>query len=459
MTNAEPLPPVAPDTGPTIELNGHFYLEPGLRLAVDDIEDRWLKKQLLEGVRRSRTLISDLAAHLPAAARDLLVELRRTAVDIRCPACGDHLELADHDDGLAVTNPCRLPGARKPFEVTVDVPSGRLVFANDLRHLVVVESSVSVNHDLGRQRYTEAHARAGLVLIHVGNTCPGVHREADGSLFVGWVRDEDWDDEDDAPADPVTSEKLGSICTDLWWYSAMDEFHFLRACAREGVDPKSLDTFTVEVPPGVYAFSDERADPDGDRPVLSRIRRVDRPAPAIDDGRIAPAQGFADSELARHLRDGVAGWGPVQTMSFLFVTLGNGMTWVDGHLRNVTRHAKDAPFVPHQDLEGHLPHHGFALDRIPCLPWSDDMRIYPMSWGIQPPIGCVPLAVDPWWLAGMILFARTAVAHPGSFGFPRHPNPDGPAVMQTVLDVLLDIVKFRGLEMTPYYAAIVEAVR
>ena len=67
-----------------------------------------------------------------------------------------------------------------PFEVLLSVPSGEIVFANDLRELVAVPDHHDLNSVEGGRAFTRSAAEQGLALIFVGNTCPSVYRDGHG---------------------------------------------------------------------------------------------------------------------------------------------------------------------------------------------------------------------------------------------------------------------------------------
>lgn len=438
-----------------INLNGHNGHAPDEGFIDTSTLDEWFQREIEREVER-RGLFAKLTEE---TGIDIPTMLHR-----RCSECGESMNFTFTAEGLNVDRACLTPGGLKPYHVLLDVPSGKIVFANDLRTLVVVEEAdVSVNARLGCKQTTEAHARAGMVHISVGNTCPSVFREPDGSLVVAsrYIPEDDdtLSDEEYARLDAALDQtRLGSICTDLWWYSAMDHDHFLGRCAAEGYEPDDFDIFTVDVEPGVYAFTDEF--PDRDAPgevIFSRITRSQEAAPVLDDGTIPLATTFEESRLFLEIEANEFSM-RMQALEYMFCTLGNGYQWINGHLRRTSRRDSE-PFdtlTPQRTAR-----HPFDLDSVPTFPalLTPGSSIYPLTWTYPGKIGAAPLDIDPWWLAAGLLFAKTAVTVPDTAFFDRHgyDHADQKAIMEAVLVYLGDIAFERAIDLTDYFAQILAA--
>jgi hypothetical protein len=169
-----------------------------------------------------------------------------------CSECGERCKL--HYDGKRIyTNTCKYPGGLKPWAVEIDVPSGKLVFRNDMRKLFPKqEKNVSVNNTLGIKTTEEFHATNGMFHVFVGNTCPGIYQMPNGNVIVGRLFDEDEPIKDKYKE----AKKLGSICTDLWWFSACDYDEFVK---RSGGLPSKcgwVSDVVVKLPkPGRYKLT------------------------------------------------------------------------------------------------------------------------------------------------------------------------------------------------------------
>lgn len=114
---------------------------------------------------------------------------------------------------------CRFAGGIKEYSVEIDVPSGRLVFANDFRCLIPEEiEDHYINYAVGIYDTVIDTAKQNFLTAFVGNTCPSVFATEDGVITIG---NEGYNDEDRV-VDPLEGKEVGSICTDLWWFYAMD---------------------------------------------------------------------------------------------------------------------------------------------------------------------------------------------------------------------------------------------
>lgn len=434
------------DTFPTkFATKGHFgcKLDEVIDLSSDTDLARYLGSDL--GIARIEMRMietihekfgSDEAA-MPEEARKLLEQLKKIGhVSNECSHCGKRVPAVADGDIFVPKFECAEAGGLKPYDVILGVPSGKIVFANDLRNLVVVDDDgPSVNMVIGRKMLTQASAAAGLVHVCVGNTCPSVVKVGD-DLHVGCGLPED--------------EEFGSICTDLWWYSAMDYDFFLARCEAEGLDPDVEADFIVDVEPGVYAFSDELPDRDQDVIVFSKIRKVDAPAPVIATSAADTATCLKDSRFWKFASKRRA-YGGMSRLGGTFCVLGSGLKWVNGGLRSVNGRDDDPAYNGGVKLRNRATVRG---DRpIPLLPEKEVGIIYPMDWDYPGKLGIAPENIDPYWLAAGLMFLTTAIAQPFEVigddrleeGKRLEHGEKIKAIMVASLDLLLEIADVRGL--------------
>jgi len=176
-----------------------------------------------------------------------------------CDCCGKRLKfkVIKTKKGLRLrsTTKCRYPDGYPEFKVKLKVPSGEILLFNDLRGRYEDEKMHSMRCDLnttpGDAKYTREFAKRGLATIFVGNTCPGVHQVNRKRLLVGTSKGGE------------RAKTIGSICTDLWRFCAVDRAGF------ENQIGKTVDTFEKEyhdsgrwpdvvrakVRPGIYEVS------------------------------------------------------------------------------------------------------------------------------------------------------------------------------------------------------------
>lgn len=139
---------------------------------------------------------------------------------------------------------------KRPIEVMIPVPSGKLVVENDLREYFT-ESNFNVNTFHGTKQTTVEYAEEHFFHAFVGNSCPGykyLDKDEQSGLFIGQINEED-EDTFDIIEDP---DSLGYICTDLWWFSIVD-LEILKKRAEMldlSLNLNSLEV--IDIKPGMY---------------------------------------------------------------------------------------------------------------------------------------------------------------------------------------------------------------
>lgn len=192
----------------------------------------------------------------------------------RCSSCasGRFREETDGQTLRLVGPPCPYPKGLGSTEWELNVPSGRIVVANDLREFFPLtygdDHIPSSNTDMGCHITTLEHAKDGLSHAYVGNSCPGVYKVGDGSFKIGRGKAKDM---------------VASICTTLWWYSMCDAEEFERRSLRFGGSLESASAEVIDVKPGVYRFTHfGQSEKQGRWPVYSTFTWV-READPVED--------------------------------------------------------------------------------------------------------------------------------------------------------------------------------
>jgi hypothetical protein len=178
-----------------------------------------------------------------------------------CDSCGAHLDWVllnpkakKSEYRLGVKKACLYPDP-KPYQVKLAVPSGKIVFTDNLWQYGITDhsddsDSPSYNTPYGKKLYAEARELEGIAYGAVLNTSPSVLlEEATGIIKVAGL---DYNEEEDKFIIPAGHRKLGSISTDLWAYSFMDHDDFL---AKGGEIDQDGWVQVADVTPGIYTFT------------------------------------------------------------------------------------------------------------------------------------------------------------------------------------------------------------
>ncbi len=134
----------------------------------------------------------------------------------------------------------------EPLAWELNIPSGVMVVANDLRPQFDFFGDFDIGTQKGLAQTTLAMAEIGCSYAFVGNTCPGVYKIGYHAYTIAsshWCEDTEKETLPDG-------EQVASITTDLWWYSIVDKDEFLRRFPESKL--KGVDL--VSVKPGVYRF-------------------------------------------------------------------------------------------------------------------------------------------------------------------------------------------------------------
>lgn len=191
------------------------------------------------------------------------IPLGRKSCLLSCYYCGEDLGFVFDGNKIEVDTVCRYPGGIKSMNMELNCPSGKLVFANDLRRYFKVIGDWDINKQIGILKTFKSYEAVGMAYGFVGNSCPGVYRVDNQHLTISssapvsfWDAEAevyvDYTEEEIATMSPA-GEDVGSICTDLWWYSVVDYDDLVNR-----LDSKNVELFiknncdVVEVLPGVY---------------------------------------------------------------------------------------------------------------------------------------------------------------------------------------------------------------
>ncbi|EMY33555.1 hypothetical protein D477_014176 [Arthrobacter crystallopoietes BAB-32] len=143
--------------------------------------------------------------------------------------------------------------------VEITVPSGRLIASDDLRKVghFKIEPPMSINYGAGTDAWAQLFAKqANTAYAFVGNTCPCVTRQADGSVEVISPA---WEADTYKPVFLDGENRVARICTDHWAAMLTDYQNWLDhggpdiSVANDGF---AIQAFTVfEITPGRYRWT------------------------------------------------------------------------------------------------------------------------------------------------------------------------------------------------------------
>ncbi|MFJ2662624.1 hypothetical protein [Arthrobacter koreensis] len=144
---------------------------------------------------------------------------------------------------------------RSRRSVEINVPSGRLIVADDLRSVPLfdIDTPYDRRGHMDLDALAEMQARdTNAAYVFVSNSCPSVVRKERGVLEVVTP---DWGNEDE-PALALGETVVAEICTDLWATMMTDYQHWLDNGGPQ-IDISSDDgRFTlIDVPPGRYRWT------------------------------------------------------------------------------------------------------------------------------------------------------------------------------------------------------------
>lgn len=188
-----------------------------------------------------------------------------------CGECGAHLHATFDGKTVRVAEPCACPEGMPEFSMEIDIPSGKMVFANDLRRFYsdpphdrprgvgLTGSGYDLGTNVGTREESLVWAAAGMGYGYVGNSCPGIYKMGPNHFVIGRDGYELRDDGD--VETPHAGKRIGTICTDLWWYSIGDDDYL----KTKGYKPNKTYDRIVTVTPGRFRITHRTHCWNGDR--------------------------------------------------------------------------------------------------------------------------------------------------------------------------------------------------
>lgn len=134
----------------------------------------------------------------------------------------------------------------------IEVPSGKLVIADSLGPVFYPEAVGDINYGRARHETTLRYAKDYKVAsAFVGNSCPSIVQQADGSYLVVSL---DLDEKDDYRYENG-EKKVGAVVTDSWSVELTDYQNWLAHGGQELADDASHGYTVLNVTPGTYRWT------------------------------------------------------------------------------------------------------------------------------------------------------------------------------------------------------------
>ena len=292
-----------------LDFNGHWRRGVDYR-SFEREGSQWADVHLYDLTRQELAALETcLTSEVPEAVWHVLGRPMALST-MACPHCAeDRFYLETDGRTIRIAGPaCEYPDGIQTTTWELNVPSGALVVANDLREwfpLGIGEDGdiPSINTVIGCQQTALAYAAVGLAHGIVGNSCPGVyqldpkgtrhHRRTRFKIAnppSAWVEDPETGKERKMDPPPsMEGTRVAGICTDLWWFSICDRDELLRRMKFDaGAEAAAIDDAggtAVPVRPGVYRFihnEQARADYGGAECVYTTFEWVREPDPVQD---------------------------------------------------------------------------------------------------------------------------------------------------------------------------------
>lgn len=138
------------------------------------------------------------------------------------------------------------------YSFTINAPSKKLVFMNDIRPVFNVdredEYTVSLSSALGKKRECEVYAENNMAYFFVSNTSPSIYQNKEQIVIDPFNVKFKIDNKREEAIVPDDYVERGYICTDLWAVCMADYDDFLKRCKEKKIDVNDFDIVIVDIP-------------------------------------------------------------------------------------------------------------------------------------------------------------------------------------------------------------------
>lgn len=401
-----------------VDLAGHALMptRPDGLVTLDELETLPGLRQDLGSMDSMLGMLSTLASSVfkdraDESSGDLFHRLR-----FHCAHCGHdvHLDARHTIDGVVrvMSTPCPHPEGLPVVTLSLDVPSGRIVAVEDLRHLLPLPPSARV----GASPYSPAayreesllYEKEGMVHLQIHDVTPVFYLTAQGVLSV--VSD---------GRQKRAGTCLGKLPMDGRTLSLLDAADYGALCQKAG-RARDPDLLEMAVTPGCWTFSVDY------RTLFQRRDHADntfakgrRTGPCLGFVRAAPVvtclqESHLWSTLAHAGESTRMARSPLEVLTHAVLVNGNGYGWAHGVLseqgarRDVPairvtwgQKKEEAPAIPPAPPELYGAIARFDADRL-LAPGST----YPQSNG-PGLLADAPLHADLYWLSACLIVLKS----------------------------------------------------
>lgn len=167
-----------------------------------------------------------------------------------CKECGNRIQWECDGVELRATEICEYPWGCPSYDIRVNIPSGKMVIEDDLRQFYDIDLDLCSNSD---RHISKMYETIGMGHGYIGNTNPNIYK-TDSSIIIG-------------NKNCNIGNVIGSIKTDLWWYSISDYEDIVKKTNKD-INFKNI----ISVEPGSYLIT-HRSHIDND--IFAIIKKID----------------------------------------------------------------------------------------------------------------------------------------------------------------------------------------
>jgi hypothetical protein len=173
-----------------------------------------------------------------------------------CRDCGAELKLRQEGDTFKAIDPCPYPEGQPPFGGMIEIPTGTILFGDEMfcERPEDLEPDGRLHAVPWERSATEKAANINVGHGYCGNSCPGVYVSKDRKEILVANTGYDSETDEELPSFPGY-RKVGSVCTDLWWWTIVDESVAAAKAVELGTATREQDATAVQ--PGLWKVSQQ----------------------------------------------------------------------------------------------------------------------------------------------------------------------------------------------------------